>query len=68
MTQTYKLKLAHISDDGDKLELHTFVDAPNYDGAFELAKARFQTLLTELSQQPAFDIDQCKIELGTHQA
>jgi hypothetical protein len=37
MKVNYKTKLAHLLDNGDKLELEAFVEANSHDEAFALA-------------------------------
>lgn len=64
--KTYKTKIAHMLDNGDKLELEAFVEAEGHDDAFEQAQARFSAIIQNLSQAGSIDIDRSKVESGTH--
>ena len=66
MKQTYKTKIAHMLDNGDKLELEAFVEASGHDDAFAQAKQRFQSVVTELAGAGEIEIDKTKVELGGH--
>lgn len=66
MKQSYKAKLAHILDNGDKLELETFVDAQGHDEAVGLAAARLREVVRELAGLDTIGIDKTKVELGAH--
>lgn len=67
MKQSYKTKLAHMLDNGDKLELEAWVDATSHDDAVALATARFKTVVGELATASTIDIDKTKVEMGAHQ-
>lgn len=67
MKQTFKTKLAHMCDNGDKIELETFVEAEGHDAAFQMAQARFNEIVRELSQHGSIAIDKTKVELGADQ-
>lgn len=66
MTQSYKTKLAHLLDNGDKLELEAWVDAGSHNEAFELATARFKAVVGELATAASIEIDKTKVEMGAH--
>jgi hypothetical protein len=66
MKHTYKTKLAHMLDNGDKLELEAFVEASSHDDAYAQASARLRTVVSQLAQAAHIDIDKTKIELGAH--
>lgn len=64
MSQHYKAKITHLTDEGDKLELETWVEASSHDAAFDAAKLRLTALIGELSAVDAIEIDKSKIEFG----
>ncbi len=66
MKQTYKAKLAHMLDNGDKLEFETFVEASGHDDAMAQASTRMKAVIGELAGAATLDIDKTKIELGAH--
>ncbi|MBL1379499.1 hypothetical protein [Zobellella iuensis] len=66
MMQSFKTKVAHLLDNGDKLELEAFVEADSHDHAFTLAQARLKEVVSQLAAAPAIDIDKSKIEQGAH--
>ncbi|MBA4262508.1 MAG: hypothetical protein C0443_10965 [Comamonadaceae bacterium] len=67
MKQSYKTKLAHMLDNGDKLELEAWVDAVSHNEAVELATARFKAVVGELATAgAAIEIDKTKVEMGAH--
>ncbi|MBA3057964.1 MAG: hypothetical protein KJ614_12670 [Gammaproteobacteria bacterium] len=66
MTQTFKAKLAHMLDNGDKLEFESFVEACSHDDALAQASTRMRSVIGELAGAASFDIDKSKIEQGAH--
>lgn len=64
--QTFKTKLAHMLDNGDKIEFESFVEADSHDAAFETAQSRFSDVVRALSQRGSIEIDKSKIELGVN--
>jgi hypothetical protein len=64
MKETFKAKIAHILDDGDKLELVCFVEADSHSEAFAAAKVRFSEVVKQLASEPEIEIDKSKIETG----
>jgi len=66
MTQSYKTKLAHILENGDKLELEAWVDATSHNEAVALATTRFKLIVSELAAANAIEIDKTKVEMGAH--
>jgi hypothetical protein len=64
MNHTYKAKVAHLLDNGDKLELEAFVDADSHDAAFALARNRLRDVVGRLAAAGTIEIDKSKIELG----
>lgn len=66
MKQTYKAKLAHMLDNGDKLEFESFVEASGHDDAVTQASARLREVIAGLASAGSIDIDKTKIELGAH--
>ncbi|WP_162742633.1 hypothetical protein [Rhizobium sp. CECT 9324] len=62
----FKTKIAHMLDNGDKLELEAFVEATSHDDAFAQAQQRLQSVVAELAGKGEIDIDKSKIELGAH--
>lgn len=66
MKQSYKTKLAHMLDNGDKLELEAWVDAATHNEAVELATARFKAVVSELAAAGTIEIDKTKVEMGAH--
>lgn len=66
MKQTYKAKLAHMLDNGDKLEFESFVEATGHDDALAQASTRMKAVIGQLATAAAIDIDKTKIELGSH--
>lgn len=66
MKQMFKTKIAHMLDNGDKLELEAFVEATSHDEAFEQAKGRLKSVVSELAGVAEIEIDKSKVELGAH--
>lgn len=66
MKQMFKTKIAHMLDNGDKLELEAFVEAASHDDAFAQAKQRLQSVVAELAGKGEIDIDKTKVETGAH--
>ncbi len=66
MKQMFKTKIAHMLDNGDKLELEAFVEATGHDDAFSQAQQRLQSVVAELAGKGEIDIDKSKVELGAH--
>lgn len=66
MKQMFKTKIAHMLENGDKLELEAFVEATSHDDAFSQAKQRLHAVVAELAGKPEIDIDKTKVELGAH--
>ncbi|EHS50701.1 hypothetical protein PDO_0230 [Rhizobium sp. PDO1-076] len=66
MKQMFKTKIAHMLDNGDKLELEAFVEATGHDDAFAQAQQRLQAVVAELAGKGEIDIDKSKVELGAH--
>ncbi len=66
MKQTFKAKLAHMLDNGDKLEFESFVEASSHDDALAQATTRMRSVIGELAAVASFDIDKTKIEQGAH--
>lgn len=66
MKQTYKAKVAHMLDNGDKLEFEAFVDAESHDTAVAQAKARLRDVVGQLAKAADIEIDKTKIEMGAH--
>lgn len=66
MTQSYKAKVAHMLDNGDKLELEAFVEAVSYDAAFAQTQVRLKEVVMQLAGSASIDIDKSKIEMGAH--
>lgn len=64
MAQTFKAKIAHVLENGDKLELEAWVEAENHEGAYEAAKTRLKEAVTLLSAAPSISADKSKIEMG----
>lgn len=64
MKQMFKTKIAHMLDNGDKLELEAYVEATSHDDAFGQAKDRLKSVVSELSGMAEIDIDKSKVELG----
>lgn len=64
MKQTYKAKLTHMLDNGDKLEFESFVEASSHDDALAQASGRMKDVIGQLAGSPSIDIDKTKIELG----
>ena len=66
MTQSYKAKVAHMLDNGDKLEFEAFVEAASHDDAFLKAQARLKDVVKELAGKASIEIDKSKVEFGAH--
>ncbi len=66
MKQTYKAKVAHMLDNGDKLEFEAFVDAENHDTAVTQAKVRLREVIGQLAKASDIEIDKTKVEMGAH--
>lgn len=66
MQQTYKAKLAHMLDNGDKLEFESFVEASSHDDAVTQATTRLRSAIAGLATAADIEIDKTKIELGAH--
>jgi len=66
MKQMFKTKIAHMLDNGDKLELEAYVEATSHDDAFGLAKDRLKSVVSELASVTDIEIDKSKVELGAH--
>ncbi|MEX2493506.1 MAG: hypothetical protein WD425_17275 [Nitrospirales bacterium] len=64
MTQQFKAKVAHIFDNGDKLELEAHVEADDHNAAFDLACHRFRSVVGELAGTASINIEQTKIEMN----
>ncbi|MBG6073289.1 MULTISPECIES: hypothetical protein [unclassified Polaromonas] len=67
MNQPYKTKLAHMLDNGDKLEFESFVEASSHDDAVAQAKVRLHAVIAALATAETIDIDKTKVEMGAHQ-
>lgn len=61
MNQTLKIKLAHVTSNGEKLELETFAEADSFDDAIAAARARFAEILTSVDAN-TLSIDKIKVE------
>lgn len=66
MQQTYKVKLTHMLDNGDKFEFESFGSAQGHDDAVNLTTNRLRAAITELASATAIEIDKTKVELGAH--
>jgi hypothetical protein len=66
MTQSYKAKVAHMLDNGDKLEFEAHVDASSHDEAFRKAQGRLQEVVKDLAGKSVIEIDKSKVEFGAH--
>jgi hypothetical protein len=66
MTQSYKAKVAHMLDNGDKLEFEAFVEAASHDDAFQKAQVRLKDVVKELAGKASIEIDKSKVEFGAH--
>jgi len=66
MKQIFKTKIAHMLDNGDKLELEAFIEAKSHDDAFAQAKDRLKSVVGELASVAEIEIDMSKVELGAH--
>ncbi|EKP0299059.1 hypothetical protein JFQ87_001572 [Aeromonas veronii] len=64
--QHFKAKIAHVLDNGDKIEMEAWVEAASHDEAFALAQARFKQVVGELAAMDEIEIDKSKIEMGAH--
>jgi|AntRauTorckE5430_2_1112549.scaffolds.fasta_scaffold00002_63 hypothetical protein len=61
MSQALKIKLAHMTGNGEKLELETYVEADSFDDAIASARTRFAEILTSVDAQE-LSIDKIKVE------
>lgn len=66
MKDMFKTKIAHMLDNGDKLELEAFVEAESHDAAVAAARTRLKAVVTELAGAAEIEIDKTKVELGAH--
>jgi hypothetical protein len=68
MKQTFKAKIAHMLENGDKMEMEAWVEAESHDEAYVLAQTRFKEAVTELASTSEIEIDKSKIEMGAHRS
>ncbi len=66
--QTFKAKIAHILENGDKIEMESWVEAESHDAAFKSAQVRFKEAVTTLAETTEIEIDKSKIEMGAHRS
>lgn len=64
MPSPVKIKLVHLTANGEKLELETFAEADSLDDAVTLATARFRDILTCLDAT-SLTLDTVKVERHT---
>jgi len=62
MPHSYKAEIAHMLDNGDKLELEAHLEADGHDEAFAMAQNRFDNVLRQLAAAGSPEIDRTKIE------
>lgn len=60
----FKVKLAHLLDNGDKVEMEAWVEAASHDAAYNTARARFGKAVAQLASAPDIEIDKSRIEMG----
>lgn len=60
----FKVKLAHLLDNGDKVEMEAWVEAASHDEAYNAARARFGRAVAQLASATEIEIDKSKIEMG----
>lgn len=64
MPHSFKTKIAHVFENGDKIEMEAHLDAEDHQQAFEQARQRFSAAVSELATVESITIDKSKIELG----
>tara|TARA_B100000795_G_C22663064_1_gene384838 strand:+ start:419 stop:625 length:207 start_codon:yes stop_codon:yes gene_type:complete len=64
--ETFKVKIAHILDNCDTIELVCFVEGDSYNDALNTAKMRFSEVVKQLADETDIEIDKTKIETGAH--
>ncbi|MFN3579608.1 MAG: hypothetical protein ACK4VV_03950 [Pseudomonas sp.] len=61
MNHNLKIKLAHMTANGEKLELETYAEGDSFDDAIAAARARFADILSGIDAQ-SLSIDKIKVE------
>lgn len=63
--QNYKVKLATLLEDGNKLEFEAHLEADSYQQASAFAEEQFKAAILSVSQQDSISIDKVKLETST---
>ncbi|WP_022941612.1 hypothetical protein [Psychromonas hadalis] len=66
MKVSFKVKLAHILENGDSIQFECFMEADNHNVAYEAAKLQFLQAIKGLSTETCIEIDKSKIAAGAY--